>query len=173
MSQSGKQPVCLKMSKTLIAKGVFPHTVKICVCEISFFTLHVKERLSRMQRWFPLQFCVRKKWPRIQTPPVVENIIYTRGFPDCHAHKHTYHTHLYAFTEFWDVLLFFQLLDLCILDIHSLEFKYGVLAAAAFCHFVSFEVVQKVSGKNSFRISCTFAYCLFFFFSQWDFSSYE
>ncbi|XP_053468746.1 G1/S-specific cyclin-E2 isoform X1 [Ictalurus furcatus] len=39
-----------------------------------------------------------------------------------------------------------QLLDLCILDISSLEFKYGVLAAAAFCHFISFEVVQKVSG---------------------------
>ncbi|KAK3532563.1 hypothetical protein QTP86_024149, partial [Hemibagrus guttatus] len=39
-----------------------------------------------------------------------------------------------------------QLLDLCILDINSLEFKYGVLAAAAFCHFISFEVVQKVSG---------------------------
>ncbi|TSK31505.1 G1/S-specific cyclin-E2 [Bagarius yarrelli] len=39
-----------------------------------------------------------------------------------------------------------QLLDLCILDINSLQFKYGVLAAAAFCHFISFEVVQKVSG---------------------------
>ncbi|XP_060798679.1 G1/S-specific cyclin-E2-like [Neoarius graeffei] len=39
-----------------------------------------------------------------------------------------------------------QLLDLCILDIDSLEFKYGVLAAAAFCHFISFEIVQKVSG---------------------------
>ncbi|KAF7691275.1 G1/S-specific cyclin-E2-like [Silurus meridionalis] len=41
-----------------------------------------------------------------------------------------------------------QLLDLCILDINSLEFKYGVLAAAAFCHFKSFEVVQKVSGLS-------------------------
>ncbi|XP_036423582.1 G1/S-specific cyclin-E2-like [Colossoma macropomum] len=39
-----------------------------------------------------------------------------------------------------------QLLDLCILDINSLDFKYGVLAAAAFCHFISFDVVQKVSG---------------------------
>ncbi|KAG9278918.1 G1/S-specific cyclin-E2-like [Astyanax mexicanus] len=39
-----------------------------------------------------------------------------------------------------------QLLDLCILDIHSLDFKYGTLAAAAFCHFISFDVVQKVSG---------------------------
>ncbi|XP_041961726.1 G1/S-specific cyclin-E2 isoform X1 [Alosa sapidissima] len=39
-----------------------------------------------------------------------------------------------------------QLLDLCMLDINSLEFHYGVLAAAAFCHFTSFEVVHKVSG---------------------------
>lgn len=34
------------------------------------------------------------------------------------------------------------------LDINSLEFHYGVLAAAAFCHFSSFEVVHKVSGKE-------------------------
>ncbi|KAL7883848.1 hypothetical protein SRHO_G00015060 [Serrasalmus rhombeus] len=39
-----------------------------------------------------------------------------------------------------------QLLDLCILDINALDFKYGLLAAAAFCHFISFDVVQKVSG---------------------------
>ncbi|MFT7816293.1 G1/S-specific cyclin-E2-like [Arapaima gigas] len=39
-----------------------------------------------------------------------------------------------------------QLLDLCILDINSLKFQYGVLAAAAFCHLTSFEDVQKVSG---------------------------
>ncbi|XP_026880441.2 G1/S-specific cyclin-E2-like isoform X2 [Electrophorus electricus] len=39
-----------------------------------------------------------------------------------------------------------RLLDLCILDINSLDFKYGVLAAAAFCHFISFDIVQKVSG---------------------------
>uniref|UniRef100_A0A8C2Q972 Cyclin E2 n=1 Tax=Cyprinus carpio TaxID=7962 RepID=A0A8C2Q972_CYPCA len=39
-----------------------------------------------------------------------------------------------------------QLLDLCILDINSLDFKYGVLAAAAFSHFMSTDVVQKVSG---------------------------
>ncbi|KAK3572405.1 hypothetical protein QTP86_032627, partial [Hemibagrus guttatus] len=39
-----------------------------------------------------------------------------------------------------------QLLDLCILDINSLDFQYGVLAAAAFCHFTSIETVQKVSG---------------------------
>lgn len=43
---------------------------------------------------------------------------------------------------------FFQLLDLCILDINSLDYQYGVLAAAAFCHFTSIETVQKVSGKN-------------------------
>ncbi|XP_066530430.1 G1/S-specific cyclin-E2-like [Hoplias malabaricus] len=41
-----------------------------------------------------------------------------------------------------------QLLDLCILDINSLDFKYGVLAAAAFCHFISFDIVQKVSGLS-------------------------
>ncbi|XP_036395593.1 G1/S-specific cyclin-E2 [Megalops cyprinoides] len=39
-----------------------------------------------------------------------------------------------------------QLLDLCILDLASLDYQYGVLAAAAFCHFTSFEVVQKASG---------------------------
>ncbi|XP_030644365.1 G1/S-specific cyclin-E2-like [Chanos chanos] len=41
-----------------------------------------------------------------------------------------------------------QLLDLCILDVGSLDFKYGVLAAAALCHFLSFDVVQKVSGLS-------------------------
>lgn len=41
-----------------------------------------------------------------------------------------------------------QLLDLCILDINSLDYQYGVLAAAAFCHFTSIETVQKVSGKT-------------------------
>ncbi|XP_010883567.1 G1/S-specific cyclin-E2 isoform X2 [Esox lucius] len=39
-----------------------------------------------------------------------------------------------------------QLLDLCILDINSLDYQYGILAAAAFCHFYSFEVVHRVSG---------------------------
>ncbi|KAM6967600.1 G1/S-specific cyclin-E2 [Aplochiton taeniatus] len=39
-----------------------------------------------------------------------------------------------------------QLLDVCIMDINSLDYSYGVLAAAAFCHFTSFEVVHKVSG---------------------------
>ncbi|KAL4629778.1 G1/S-specific cyclin-E2-like [Arapaima gigas] len=39
-----------------------------------------------------------------------------------------------------------QLLDLCILDINSLDYQYGVLAAAAFCHFSSFEIAQKASG---------------------------
>ncbi|XP_028837135.1 G1/S-specific cyclin-E2 [Denticeps clupeoides] len=39
-----------------------------------------------------------------------------------------------------------QLLDLCILDIESLDYHYGVLAAAAFWHFSSFDVVHKVSG---------------------------
>ncbi|XP_033933446.1 G1/S-specific cyclin-E2 [Pseudochaenichthys georgianus] len=39
-----------------------------------------------------------------------------------------------------------QLLDLCILDINALDYSYCVLAAAAFCHFSSFDVVHKVSG---------------------------
>ncbi|KAJ8291033.1 hypothetical protein GJAV_G00020650 [Gymnothorax javanicus] len=39
-----------------------------------------------------------------------------------------------------------QLLDLCILDICSLDYQYGVLAAAAFYHFTSIEVVEKASG---------------------------
>ncbi|CAJ1063123.1 G1/S-specific cyclin-E2 [Xyrichtys novacula] len=39
-----------------------------------------------------------------------------------------------------------QLLDLCMMDIGSLDYSYSVLAAAAFCHFSSFDVVHKVSG---------------------------
>ncbi|XP_071403249.1 G1/S-specific cyclin-E2 [Centroberyx affinis] len=39
-----------------------------------------------------------------------------------------------------------QLLDLCMMDVNSLDYSYSVLAAAAFCHFSSFEVVHKVSG---------------------------
>ncbi|KAM3613816.1 uncharacterized protein V6R79_005465 [Siganus canaliculatus] len=39
-----------------------------------------------------------------------------------------------------------QLLDLCMMDIGSLDYDYSVLAAAAFCHFSSFDVVHKVSG---------------------------
>ncbi|XP_037532717.1 G1/S-specific cyclin-E2 [Nematolebias whitei] len=39
-----------------------------------------------------------------------------------------------------------QLLDLCMMDVGSLDFSYSVLAAAAFCHFSSFDVVHKVSG---------------------------
>uniref|UniRef100_A0A8C8GAM2 Cyclin E2 n=1 Tax=Oncorhynchus tshawytscha TaxID=74940 RepID=A0A8C8GAM2_ONCTS len=39
-----------------------------------------------------------------------------------------------------------QLLDLAILDINCLDYQYGILAAAAFCHFFSFDVVHKVSG---------------------------
>uniref|UniRef100_A0AAY4D3C5 Cyclin N-terminal domain-containing protein n=1 Tax=Denticeps clupeoides TaxID=299321 RepID=A0AAY4D3C5_9TELE len=39
-----------------------------------------------------------------------------------------------------------QLLDLCILDVNSLDFTYGVLAAAALYHFTSIDVVQQVSG---------------------------
>ncbi|KAK1172586.1 G1/S-specific cyclin-E2-like [Acipenser oxyrinchus oxyrinchus] len=46
-----------------------------------------------------------------------------------------------------------QLLDVCILDINSLDYQYGVLAAAAFFHYTSLEVVQKVSGLNWDSIS--------------------
>ncbi|XP_051575833.1 G1/S-specific cyclin-E2-like isoform X2 [Myxocyprinus asiaticus] len=46
-----------------------------------------------------------------------------------------------------------QLLDLCILDVNSLDYQYGVLAAAAFCHFTSFETVHKVSGLTWDSIS--------------------
>lgn len=55
-----------------------------------------------------------------------------------------------------------QLLDLCILDINSLDYQYGVLAAAAFCHFTSIETVQKVSGEPFFII-CFLYECKFFF----------
>ncbi|KAM6958795.1 G1/S-specific cyclin-E2-like [Aplochiton taeniatus] len=39
-----------------------------------------------------------------------------------------------------------RLLDLCILNINSLDFEYRVLAAAVLCHFIPFETVEKVSG---------------------------
>uniref|UniRef100_H3D610 Cyclin E2 n=2 Tax=Tetraodon nigroviridis TaxID=99883 RepID=H3D610_TETNG len=39
-----------------------------------------------------------------------------------------------------------QLLDLCMMDVAWLGYSYSVLAAAAFCHFSTFEVVHKVSG---------------------------
>ncbi|XP_070822839.1 G1/S-specific cyclin-E2 [Chaetodon trifascialis] len=39
-----------------------------------------------------------------------------------------------------------QLLDLCMMDIDALDYSYSVLAAAAFCHFSTFDVVHKVSG---------------------------
>ncbi|KAI4898642.1 hypothetical protein NFI96_025998 [Prochilodus magdalenae] len=39
-----------------------------------------------------------------------------------------------------------ELLDLCILDVKSLEFSYSLLAASALFHFSSLELVMKVSG---------------------------
>ncbi|KAM9310795.1 G1/S-specific cyclin-E2 [Pholidichthys leucotaenia] len=39
-----------------------------------------------------------------------------------------------------------QLLDLCMMDINSLDFQYSILAAAAFYHFSTFDIVHKVSG---------------------------
>ncbi|XP_035018360.1 G1/S-specific cyclin-E2 [Hippoglossus stenolepis] len=39
-----------------------------------------------------------------------------------------------------------QLLDLCMMDINSLDYGYSVIAASAFCHFSTFDVVHQVSG---------------------------
>ncbi|XP_063307307.1 G1/S-specific cyclin-E2 [Pelobates fuscus] len=39
-----------------------------------------------------------------------------------------------------------QLLDLCILDLSSLDYKYRILAAAALYHYSSMEVVAKATG---------------------------
>ncbi|KAM4630099.1 G1/S-specific cyclin-E2-like isoform 2-T2 [Polymixia lowei] len=41
-----------------------------------------------------------------------------------------------------------RLLDLCILNINSLDFQYRVLAASVLCHFIQFEMVEKVSGLS-------------------------
>ncbi|PWA24976.1 hypothetical protein CCH79_00015462 [Gambusia affinis] len=50
----------------------------------------------------------------------------------------------------WDIqrteLRILKLLDLCMMDISSLDYSYSILAAAAFCHFSTFDVVHKVSG---------------------------
>ncbi|CAN9513889.1 unnamed protein product [Ophioblennius macclurei] len=46
-----------------------------------------------------------------------------------------------------------QLLDLCIMDINSLDFNYSILAAAAFCHFSTFEVLFRVSGLTWENVS--------------------
>ncbi|XP_071378854.1 G1/S-specific cyclin-E2-like [Centroberyx affinis] len=41
-----------------------------------------------------------------------------------------------------------RLLDLCILNINSLDFQYRVLAASVLCHFIQYEMVEKVSGLS-------------------------
>ncbi|XP_048450812.1 G1/S-specific cyclin-E2-like, partial [Rhincodon typus] len=41
-----------------------------------------------------------------------------------------------------------QLLDLCILDVESLSFPYGILAATALCHYTSTEDTFKASGAE-------------------------
>lgn len=46
-----------------------------------------------------------------------------------------------------------QLLDLCMMDIDWLGYSYSVLAAAAFCHFSTFEVVHKVSGESGLIVT--------------------
>lgn len=48
--------------------------------------------------------------------------------------------------------LFPQLLDLCILDVNSLDFQYRTLAAAALCHYTSIDVVKKASGKKLLEV---------------------
>ncbi|KAG7218705.1 hypothetical protein INR49_019768 [Caranx melampygus] len=42
-----------------------------------------------------------------------------------------------------------RLLDLCVLDIDSLDFQYRVLAASVLCHFLQQETVEQVSGLSS------------------------
>lgn len=37
------------------------------------------------------------------------------------------------------------------MDVGWLGYSYSVLAAAAFCHFSTFEVVHKVSGESDLR----------------------
>ncbi|XP_055489670.1 G1/S-specific cyclin-E2 isoform X1 [Leucoraja erinacea] len=49
-----------------------------------------------------------------------------------------------------------QLLDLCILDVESLSFPYGVLAAAAVCYYTSIEDTFKASGLRWESISTCF-----------------
>uniref|UniRef100_A0A3Q3K5X5 Uncharacterized protein n=1 Tax=Monopterus albus TaxID=43700 RepID=A0A3Q3K5X5_MONAL len=41
-----------------------------------------------------------------------------------------------------------RLLDLCILNINSLDFQYRVLAASVLCYFLQQETVEKVSGLS-------------------------
>ncbi|XP_029369666.1 G1/S-specific cyclin-E2-like [Echeneis naucrates] len=41
-----------------------------------------------------------------------------------------------------------RLLDLCILNINSLDFKYRVLAASVLCHFLQQEEVEELSGLS-------------------------
>ncbi|XP_069777931.1 G1/S-specific cyclin-E2 isoform X2 [Narcine bancroftii] len=49
-----------------------------------------------------------------------------------------------------------QLLDLCILDVESLSFPYGVLAASAVCYYTSIEDTYKASGLQWDSISTCF-----------------
>lgn len=48
-----------------------------------------------------------------------------------------------------------QLLDLCMMDIDALDYSYSILAAAAFCHFSTFDVVHKVSGEWDSKLGLT------------------
>lgn len=59
-------------------------------------------------------------------------------------------------SDLWPLL---QLLDLCMMDVDWLGYSYSVLAAAAFCHFSTFEVVHKVSGESDLRSSSSRLTC--------------
>lgn len=50
-----------------------------------------------------------------------------------------------------DMYVIPQLLDLCILDVNSLDFQYRILAAAALCYHTSELVVKKVSGMVNYE----------------------
>lgn len=56
-----------------------------------------------------------------------------------------------------------QLLDLCVMDISSLDFSYSILAAAAFCHFSTFDVVHKVSGNGLFHFGLFIRFVWYWF----------
>ena len=50
--------------------------------------------------------------------------------------------------DFPPFLVLFQLLDLCFLDVGSLQFSYSVLATSAMYHMSSQHVALSVSGRN-------------------------
>ncbi|XP_034054725.1 G1/S-specific cyclin-E1 isoform X2 [Gymnodraco acuticeps] len=49
-------------------------------------------------------------------------------------------------------IIIMKLLDLCILDVHCLEFSNGILAASALFHFSSLELVENVSALKRVEV---------------------